>query len=333
MTAPADGGRAGAVERVNIAIARIRALTSPQEMLMRAPAMLCAATPLRHVVLSFIAEGQMVVQSSDLPDRDERDERAAAAVQAMGRAPIDLAPPLAEAEIMRRRAGGAIAIADAGADPRIDPRVADAMGASIGPCACIIAPLVIDRRVIGLLHAGRGGGAGPGAAPGAAPGAGPGRDVDLDVLAADRHLVEEFAHRLALALDTARLRRTLRQEHEQMRSFVDWVGARSGELADAPLRLSTLRRAQRQPPGGPRAGSVPRGGEDDAAFDGLLTRRELDVLRLLADGHSNHRIAELLVVSEATVKFHVNGIMRKLRVANRAEAVGRYLRIIGLRSR
>ena len=63
-----------------------------------------------------------------------------------------------------------------------------------------------------------------------------------------------------------------------------------------------------------------------------LTPRELDVLRLLADGNSNKAIAEALVISDGTVKFHVNSILRKLRVANRAEAVSRYLRLLGMRA-
>jgi DNA-binding NarL/FixJ family response regulator len=67
-------------------------------------------------------------------------------------------------------------------------------------------------------------------------------------------------------------------------------------------------------------------------FEGLLTRRELEVLRLLADGHTNRAIADALVISAGTVKFHVNRILRKLHAANRAEAVSRYLRLLGMRT-
>ena len=45
---------------------------------------------------------------------------------------------------------------------------------------------------------------------------------------------------------------------------------------------------------------------------------------LLASGASNHMIAEALVLSEATVKTHVRGVLRKLEVANRTEAVACY---------
>jgi NarL family two-component system response regulator LiaR len=52
-----------------------------------------------------------------------------------------------------------------------------------------------------------------------------------------------------------------------------------------------------------------------------LTERERQVLDLLVDGLSNAEIAERLVVSVATVKFHVRGILSKLGVANRSEAI------------
>lgn len=52
-----------------------------------------------------------------------------------------------------------------------------------------------------------------------------------------------------------------------------------------------------------------------------LTERESEVLVLVAQGLSNRAIAEELVVTERTVKFHVSSIMAKLGAANRTEAV------------
>jgi len=51
-----------------------------------------------------------------------------------------------------------------------------------------------------------------------------------------------------------------------------------------------------------------------------LTQSELKVLALLVDGQSNARVAEQLVISPSTVRFHVTNIIRKLGVANRTEA-------------
>jgi len=60
----------------------------------------------------------------------------------------------------------------------------------------------------------------------------------------------------------------------------------------------------------------------------LLTSREHEVLALLAEGSSNATIAGRLVISEATVKSHVRHILRKLRAANRTEAVIRYQTLV-----
>jgi DNA-binding NarL/FixJ family response regulator len=53
---------------------------------------------------------------------------------------------------------------------------------------------------------------------------------------------------------------------------------------------------------------------------GGLTRREIEILTLVAEGHSNAQLARMLWVTEQTVKFHLSNIYRKLRVANRTEA-------------
>jgi DNA-binding NarL/FixJ family response regulator len=114
-----------------------------------------------------------------------------------------------------------------------------------------------------------------------------------------------------------------------MRHFLAWLDARSGELSDAAVGLAPRERAPLPPPEPLDAAPLPDGRDDRAVFDGLLTRRELEVLRLLAEGRTNRAIAAELVVSAGTVKFHVNSVLRKLRVANRAEAVSRYLTLLG----
>ena len=60
-----------------------------------------------------------------------------------------------------------------------------------------------------------------------------------------------------------------------------------------------------------------------------LTRRELEILRLVAEGHSNAQLARMLWVTEQTVKFHLSNVYRKLQVANRTEA-SRWAQLNGL---
>jgi DNA-binding NarL/FixJ family response regulator len=67
---------------------------------------------------------------------------------------------------------------------------------------------------------------------------------------------------------------------------------------------------------GPQRGSRARSNE---RWPGL-TRREEEILSLVARGHSNRQVAKMLWVTQQTVKFHLSNIYRKLGVSNRTEA-------------
>jgi DNA-binding NarL/FixJ family response regulator len=62
--------------------------------------------------------------------------------------------------------------------------------------------------------------------------------------------------------------------------------------------------------------SVPHEGDEW----GGLTERELEIIRLVAEGRSNAEVAKIIWVTEQTIKFHLSNIYRKLGVANRSEA-------------
>jgi DNA-binding NarL/FixJ family response regulator len=66
-----------------------------------------------------------------------------------------------------------------------------------------------------------------------------------------------------------------------------------------------------------RRSPAPRG---PAAEEEDLSQRELDVLKLLAQGASNREIATRLVLAEGTIKNHVSNILIKLHAANRTQA-------------
>jgi DNA-binding NarL/FixJ family response regulator len=60
-----------------------------------------------------------------------------------------------------------------------------------------------------------------------------------------------------------------------------------------------------------------------------LTPREREILRLVAEGHSNAALAKMLWVTQQTVKFHLSNVYRKLGVSNRTEAA-RWAQLNGL---
>jgi DNA-binding NarL/FixJ family response regulator len=66
-------------------------------------------------------------------------------------------------------------------------------------------------------------------------------------------------------------------------------------------------------------GAGPASGRNGDLSPGL-TRREVEILQLVAEGYSNGQLARMLWVTEQTVKFHLSNIYRKLDVRNRTEA-------------
>ena len=290
-----------ALERVHQALVRLREITSPSVMISRAPEELCAASDFDRAVMSRIHDGRLIAESAYFADDSTGGARTLEALR-------ELAPPLQhpmiETEVMRRRR--AMIVLEARLHPRVHREMADLMGWE----SYAAAALVIQGEVVGLLHADR------------LPS---GRQVD----ALDRDVLWAFALGYAQILESATLRRTLRRERDQTRRFLDWLNARSGELSDAALDLSASEGAPSVTAGSLSEPLLIEGRDDRAVFDGLLTRRELDVLRLMARGRTNSAVAAELVISEGTVKFHVNNILRKLRAGNRAEAASLYLRLTG----
>lgn len=84
--------------------------------------------------------------------------------------------------------------------------------------------------------------------------------------------------------------------------------AARGEVTMTPLVAARVMRELRQ------------GGQPATQVGADLSEREIEVLRLIAEGRSNTEIAERLVISEHTVKRHVSNILSKLHLADRTQA-------------
>ena len=58
-----------------------------------------------------------------------------------------------------------------------------------------------------------------------------------------------------------------------------------------------------------------------------LTKREIEILSLIVEGHSSKQVADMLFVSKRTVDFHLDNIYEKLDVKNRMQAMQRASRM------
>jgi DNA-binding NarL/FixJ family response regulator len=134
------------------------------------------------------------------------------------------------------------------------------------------------------------------------------RDIATRVLVLTTFDIDDYVYEAMKAGASGFLLKTAppRQLVEALRT----VAAGDALLAPSITRRLVEQFVRRPPPGA----SVPR------AFD-ELTERERDVLKLLARALSNAEIAVELVVSEATVKSHVNRILTKLNLRDRAQAI------------
>lgn len=100
-------------------------------------------------------------------------------------------------------------------------------------------------------------------------------------------------------------------ERDEVAAAVAEAAAIADGLGAVPLAAQAATLARRV---GLRGATRGRPGAD------LLTQREREVLRLVAEGHSNSRIAERLFISPKTASVHVSRIIAKLDVSNRVEA-------------
>ena len=128
------------------------------------------------------------------------------------------------------------------------------------------------------------------------------------------HALEPLEARLA-GLDRQRLRAAMGDDAFD----AEYDAGRTLDLARAAQQAMQRLQSERAAPGAATLGSEPDTAASAEAAT-VLTPRELDVLRLVAQGLSNPDIAQRLVLSEHTVHWHLANILRKLSLSSRAAA-------------
>lgn len=154
----------------------------------------------------------------------------------------------------------------------------------------VVAPVVLGADVVGFLHTDH-------------------HPLTRRVDDADRDVMWAFADGFSHLYERAVLIERLKTQRDSVRELFFGAIDRIDDLCQSDLEAA--RHTDSIEAVGDVPGRVPVG----------LTEREMEVFRLMANGASNHEIAEQLVITQGTVKSHVKHILRKYGAVNRAQAI------------
>ena len=279
---------------VQNALGRLNELTSVSQLIDRIPEEVCRLG-FDRAMISRVHGSMWVPEAFHIED----DPEWAQEILRVGRdEPQLLNHMILETEMIRRR--GPLLVANAQSDPRVHQRLAAVSQAR----SYVAAPIMSEGRVIGFLHA--------------------------DCYMQRRHVDEfsrdvlwMFAQGVGYAFQRIVLSERLHNLRAEVGRLTFDITRVMDELVDAEVEVARIDPENVTVAGSAAAMFVAEYPHGDSA----LTRREIDVLRLMATGATNAGIAARLIISEGTVKSHVKHILRKLGAANRAEAVCLYLRM------
>lgn len=287
--------RDAALARVREALATLRRIDATATLVNEAAVAVCSLGFDRAIV-SRIDHGRWLPETVYVG----RDARWAEEILAAGREnPVVLDDTVPEWEMVRR--GTALLVSDVQQDPAVNRPIAESSLSR----SYVAAPIVAHGSVVGFLHA----------------------DCyyqkrNLDET--DREVLAAFGEGLGYALARSAVLDRLSAVRLDLGNLVNGVSTAM------PVADWSLHRPLEPPIDGPPSNgnaflqTFLSPGEDG---ESALTRREVEVLRRMAEGDTNARIARRLVISEGTVKTHVKHILRKLGASNRAEAVSRWVQL------
>jgi RNA polymerase sigma factor (sigma-70 family) len=286
--------RLEALVHIHESLVRLRKCESPQELIEAAPREVMRACGFTRAMLSRVRGSRWIPEVLEVAD--DVDPEAASFRSFAERAEIPLAHMLLETELVRRRIPALVT------DPNGDPKTHKPLVDASRTTSYAAAPIMPTNRVIGFLHVDRFG-------------------QDLPVSAQDRDNLWVFSEHFGFLYERAVLVERLETQRSQLQEALSTAAGKIDELCSAEIELARSEAS-------PEVVAATTALTSRSRVASLLTAREREVLDLMASGATNTQIAEELVVSEGTVKSHVKRILRKLRAANRAEAVARYLHLI-----
>lgn len=281
------------VSKVQEALNRLNAADSVSDLIDRAPEEVCLLG-FDRAFISRVHDSTWVPEAIHIVG----DPEWAALILTAGKEnPQQLTHQLHDTEMVRRRVP--LLVANVQADERVHRPIASASRSG----SYVAAPIMSrDGKVIGFLHADR---------------YLQGRHVDE----ADRDVLWSFAQGFGQAFERAVLTERLRGLRGEVARLTEDIAAVMDKFVDAEVEVTRIDRKRVEVT---RTAPVAFLAERDEAAS--LTRREVEVLRLVCEGETNAAIAARLYISDGTVKSHVKHILRKLGAANRAEAVSLYFR-------
>jgi DNA-binding CsgD family transcriptional regulator/GAF domain-containing protein len=279
------GRRARHLTAIGNALARLRGL-SPAEMVHTAPAVLSHEFGFSRTMISTVRGSVWLPQHLHIAN-DGIDPYSLPFLDYVTGAQIQLADAPLETELVRKRSGALVRC------PKEDKRTFKEIVDVSGSFGYIAAPITIQGRAIGMLHADR---------------------PEPDGIVRMDHLeqLEAFAECVAMAFESA----VLDEKAQQQRLAVNNLCADVDEL----LRRSARSELWSMP--GSTAGHRREAYHHaDQPSVPSLTAREREIMSYVATGATNSQIARCLVISEGTVKSHLKHIARKLSTSSRAAAV------------
>lgn len=142
----------------------------------------------------------------------------------------------------------------------------------------------------------------------------------MDGVTATRKIRERFPEIKILALTSFKDQESVQQALKAGAIGYLLKNASAEELAEA-IRAAHAGQATLAPEATQALVQVTRADTYETSVGQDLTQREKEVLTLMVAGHNNPEIADTLVISLSTVKYHVSGILGKLGAKSRTEAV------------